>query len=228
MIFTLTQPPDTLMSTHTPKLQLALDMLGQRQVLAILEKTAEYVDIIEIGTPLLKYQGISILRSIRQQYPDKTLFVDTKTMDVGQYEADFCFGAGADMVSVLGVADDNTIRGAFASARAHSRKVMVDLIGVPHVAERARLLDTLGVDYLGIHSGIDQQQRGKTPLQALREVSACVHTPLSVAGGISPATLPELLRYRPAIVVIGGAITQAQQPGAIAQAIREILNVCTA
>lgn len=213
---------------NRPKLQLALDMLDQRQAFSILEKTAEYVDIIEIGTPLLKYQGITILHSIRQRYPDKTLFVDTKTMDVGQYEADFCFEAGADMVSVLGVADDNTIRGAFASARAHSGKVMVDLIGVPHVVERARFLDTLGVDYLGIHSGIDQQQRGKTPLQELREVSASVNTPLSVAGGINPATLPELLQYNPGIVVIGGAITQAQQPGAVAQAVREILNVCTA
>jgi 3-hexulose-6-phosphate synthase len=213
---------------NRPKLQLALDMLDQRQALAILEKTAEYIDIIEVGTPLLKYQGISIVHTIRQQYPDKTLLVDTKTMDVGQYEADFCFAAGADMVSVLGVADDNTIRGAFASARAHSGKVMVDLIGVPRVVERARFLDTLGVDYLGIHSGIDQQQRGKTPLQELREVSASVHTPLSVAGGINPATLPELLRYNPGIVVIGGAITQAQQPGAMAQAVREMLDACTA
>ena len=49
----------------------------------------------------------------------------------GELEADIAFKAGADLVSVLGSADDSTIAGAVKAARAHNKGIVVDLIGVP-------------------------------------------------------------------------------------------------
>ncbi len=209
---------------NTTKLQLALDMLDIDEAIDVLGRTGEYIDIIEIGTPFLKYQGIGALKTIRKQYPNKMVFVDTKTMDVGKYEADFCFAEGADMVSVLAVADDETIYSALESARNNRKMVIVDLIGTKNILERARFLDGLGVDYLGVHSGIDQQNKGKTPLEELRLLSSEVGTPLSVAGGIDLGSIDGILQEKPEIVVVGGAITQADDPGAVAAEMRRRID----
>ena len=42
---------------------------------------------------------------------------DLKIMDAGEHEANLAFNAGADIVTVLGVAHDETIRGVVRAAR---------------------------------------------------------------------------------------------------------------
>jgi len=99
------------------KLQLALDMLSTEEALKLVKETAEHIDIIEIGTPLIKHEGVKLIRVMREKFPDKTILVDLKTMDVGEYESNFCFEAGADIVTVLGVADIDTTRGSIRSCK---------------------------------------------------------------------------------------------------------------
>lgn len=207
------------------RLQLALDMLSSEAALAVAKTVEQYVDIIEVGTPLLKHEGISVVRLLRKNFPDKTLLVDLKTMDVGKYEADFAFAAGADMVTVLGVADDSTIAGAAASAAAHGKAVVVDLINVADKPARARHAQSLGVQFVAVHSGIDQQHQGQSPLTDLLAVKEAVTIGVLVAGGIRLETLPEVMRLNPEIVVVGGAITGAADPVAAARAIREAMGV---
>ncbi len=49
------------------------------------------------------------------------VFADLKTMDAGEPEAEIAFEAGADLVSVLGSADDSTIAGAVKAACADDK-----------------------------------------------------------------------------------------------------------
>jgi 3-keto-L-gulonate-6-phosphate decarboxylase len=44
-----------------------------------------------------------------------------------------------------------------------------------------------------------------------------------VAGGINPQILPDLLAYRPAIVIVGGFITNHPEPRQAALQIKELL-----
>jgi 3-keto-L-gulonate-6-phosphate decarboxylase len=85
------------------------------------------------------------------------LVADMKTMDAGSYEAALAFEAGADVVTVLGCADDETVRGAVREANRAGRFVAADLIAVPNQVQRAQQLEQLGVHYIGIHTGLDQQ-----------------------------------------------------------------------
>jgi 3-hexulose-6-phosphate synthase len=39
------------------KLQLAIDLLSVPDALSLLHKVAPYVDVIELGTPLIKQEG---------------------------------------------------------------------------------------------------------------------------------------------------------------------------
>lgn len=206
------------------QLQLALDMLTTEEAINIAVATEAAVDIIEIGTPLLKHEGVGVLRAMRERFPDKQILVDLKTMDVGKYEADFSFENGADIVTVLGVADDATIQGAISSARSHGKKVLVDLINVTDKVDRARQSLEWGADYIGIHSGIDQQSRGETPLNDLRMLSESLSVPIAVAGGIGMDIIDQIVDSRPQVVVVGGAITQAADPGSEAMALKKRLG----
>lgn len=201
------------------KLQLALDVLKSNEAIDLATQTRDYIDIIEIGTPLIKHEGISLIKKMKELFPEKEILVDLKTMDVGAYEADFCFDAGADIVTVLGVADIDTIHGSIKSAQTHNKKVMVDFINVNNKVELAEQVKKLGANYVGIHSGIDQQNKGHSPLGDLKEVSQHVDIPLVVAGGININSLDDIAEASPSVVVVGGAITGAQNPQEAAQEI---------
>jgi hypothetical protein len=112
-----------------------MDVLTTADALALAGKVAEHVDIIELGTPLIKAEGMRAVTAIKEAHPDKIVFADLKTMDAGELEADIAFTAGADLVTVLGTAGDSTIVGAVKAATKHGKGVVVDLIGVAAFTE---------------------------------------------------------------------------------------------
>jgi 3-hexulose-6-phosphate synthase len=206
------------------KLQIALDMLDSDDAIWLAEMTEAFVDIIEIGTPLIKHEGIKVLCKLRKRFADKMILVDLKTMDVGEYEADFCFENGADIVTVLGVADAGTIMGAVKSAKKHKRSVAIDLINVVDKAKKAVEAEELGCDYIAVHTGIDQQLQNQSPLADLKIISKAVKTPIMVAGGIKLETIDLIVDQQPAVVVVGGAITSANDPAFVADKLKQRMN----
>lgn len=201
------------------QLQLALDTLPLESVPTLLAAVLPYVDIVEIGTPMIKRYGIDAVRQVRALALGKRIVADTKTMDAGAWEAALAFDAGADMMTVLACASDATLRAAIDVARARNKHVVADLIGVLDKPARANQLAALGVDYIGIHTGSDDQAHGANPLADLAAIAQAVSTPLVVAGGISAKTIGAVLAYKPAIAIVGSAITQANDP---ARAMREL------
>ena len=139
------------------RLQFAMDTLSTESALDLAAKAAPYVDILELGTPLIKSEGLAAITAVKAAHPDKTVFADLKTMDAGELEADIAFTAGADLVTVLGVAGDSTIAGAVAAATKHGKGVVVDLIGVSDKAARAREVVALGAVFVEMHAGLDEQ-----------------------------------------------------------------------
>lgn len=111
------------------KLQIALDG-DLAAALDVLAQVHPFVDIAEIGTPLVFREGMRAVRRIRPAYPQLTLVADLKIMDAGRAEADIAFGAGADRVTVMALASDATITGALTSARSHNKRVMIDMMQV--------------------------------------------------------------------------------------------------
>jgi len=217
------------------KLQLALDFPSLAEALALLDRVADLVDIVEAGTPLILKEGIRAVAEIKKRYPRATVLADLKIMDAGELEAGIGFDAGADIVTVLGASETVTVDRACAAARAASsvgsapRQVMVDLIAVPDVARRAAELAAARPDYLCCHAAYDVQGRGGDPLAdlaRLRGASAAgaFQARLAVAGGITAARVPALLPYQPEVVVVGGAVSRAPDPRAAALAIRVALN----
>lgn len=192
-------------------LQVALDLLNEHRALAIAKDSVKGgADWLEAGTPLIKSEGMEVVRKLKELFPKKTLVADMKTMDTGAFETEMAAKAGADIVCILAASDESTIIDALKSARKYGTKIMADLIGVEDKVKRSKELEKLGVDYLCMHVGIDEQMIGKKPVEILSSVVKNTDIPLAVAGGINSETASDVVRAGASIVIVGGAITKAK------------------
>ena len=195
-----------------PILQLALDLLNAHRVLSIAEASIKGgADWIEAGTPLIKSEGMEIVRKLKQTFPDKTLVADMKTMDTGALETEMAAKAGADVVCILAASDDSTILDALKSARKYGTKIMVDLIGIKDKVKRAKELEKLSVDYLCMHVGIDEQMTGKKPIDVLSSLVKTTEIPIAVAGGLNSETAADVVKAGANIIIIGGSDNKSQR-----------------
>lgn len=202
------------------KLQVALDLLSTKDALALLEKVAEHVDIIELGTPLIKQEGLTVVTAVKSAYPNKIVFADMKTMDAGALEADIAFKAGADLVSVLAVAADSTIAGAVEAATKHSKGIVADVIGVADKAKRVKELKALGVHSVELHAGLDEQAQAGYSIDKLLEAGRGADIPFAVAGGVNLERIGQVEDAGASVAVAGAAIYGAKDPAEAAKALR--------
>ncbi|GAA4672396.1 3-hexulose-6-phosphate synthase [Frondihabitans cladoniiphilus] len=202
------------------KLQFAMDTLTTEAALELAAAAAPHVDIIELGTPLIKSAGLSAITAIKAAHPDKIVFADLKTMDAGELEADIAFSAGADLVTVLGVAGDSTIVGAVAAAKKHGKGIVVDLIGVPDKAKRAAEVVALGAEFVEMHAGLDEQAEEGFTFDTLLDDGKKSGVPFSVAGGVKVGTIASVQQSGAQVAVAGAAIYGAPDVGAAAAELR--------
>ena len=208
-------------------LQLAIDTTTIDDALQLVESAYPFFDIAEIGTPLLIEQGLAALETIRGRFPDKQYLADTKIADAGHLEASSAFRRGADFVTVLGLSDDKTIRGALKAAEEHGGHVMIDMIHVTDLLGRARHLEQLGVHVICPHTAHDVQGRGTDPLVDLRNVRGVVQCPLAIAGGINLDNVQSALDMGADIIVVGGGIATAPDSRRAAKQIKRIIEAAT-
>jgi 3-hexulose-6-phosphate synthase len=192
------------------KIQLALDLLDRNDALEAVRAAAPFVDIVEIGTSLLKLTGIGIVPEIRAICPGKKIFLDMKIIDGPEREATLMARCGADMYSMLAVATDIAVRKVLRIAAENGADVVFDMQSAPNPQARARELKTLGARWLCVHKNADC---GDDLAQAFREyLDVKNDTGLSVAlaGGINLTSAQEIKhRLNPDVVIIGGAILNA-------------------
>ena len=208
--------------------QMALDSLDFDATVALATKVAPHVDILEIGTPCIKHNGIELLKTLRAKFPNNKILVDLKTMDAGFYEAEPFYKAGADICTVLGTADIGTIKGVIDVANKYGKMAQVDLINVTDKKARTLEVAKLGAHIIGVHTGLDQQAAGQTPFNDLAMITALnTGAKVSVAGGVKAATVRQVVDAGADIVVAGAAIYGAADPAASAAEITALARGTT-
>ena len=207
------------------KLQIALDYLSIDDALDTLAEVARFVDIAEIGTPLLMSCGAEAVRRVRKAFPALEVFADAKIVDGGEVEAEMLYRSGADFVSVMGVTNDATIMGVARAARAAGRRFMADMMLVGDVAERARELVEMGAGILCVHTAYDVRDARASPLSELRALKLFYgKAALAIAGGINAKNIADASRARADIAVVGGAITASPDRAASAETLRKLME----
>jgi len=208
-----------------PVLQVALDMMQLERALAIAADAVEGgVDWLEVGTPLIKSEGANAIRALKKAFPDNVVVADMKTMDTGALETEIASKAGADVVCILGAADDDTIKDAVRAARNYNCDVMVDLIGVADAVKRAKEAESFGAGLLCMHVGIDQQMQGGSPVDLVRQVAEAVTIPVAAAGGLNSETVAPAIENGAMVCIVGGAITKAEDVRAATSTIKAAIR----
>jgi len=174
------------MRLDRPVLQVALDFENlSRALLAAREAVAGGADWVEAGTPLIKSEGLDAVRELKKAFPDHRIVADLKVMDTGAFEVEIAAKAGADIVTILGAADDDTIADGVRGGELYGAEVVVDLLGVPDPIARTKRVAELGAAAVCWHIGIDMQMQGRTPFDVLTDLAKASPIPVAVAGGLN-------------------------------------------
>ncbi|MFC9777078.1 3-hexulose-6-phosphate synthase [Paenibacillus chitinolyticus] len=207
------------------ELQLALDLVNIPEGIELVKELEPYIDIVEIGTPVIINEGLRAVKEMKRAFPNLKVLADLKIMDAAGYEVMKASEAGADIITILGAAEDMSIKGAVEEARKQNKKVLVDMISVKNLEERAKEVDAFGVDYICVHTGYDLQAVGKNSFEDLQTIKGAVkRAKTAIAGGIKLSTLPEVIKAQPDLVIVGGGITGQDDRKAAAAEMQKLIK----
>ncbi len=205
------------------KLQVALDLFDTQSALDVLKQVAEFVDIIELGSPLMICEGCHSIPVVKSSYPDKIVFADIKVMDGGPVLPSLPYKAGADMASVMAVSDNATVEGAVKCAREYNKLILVDMCSVKDLAARGAEVAQFKPDFLCIHVGSDIQASGIDPLAQLEKI-ADIPCAKAVAGGINMTNFEAACQSPADVIIVGSGLYKQPNLRETAKKMYETLN----
>lgn len=207
------------------KLQLALDLVDIKGAIEVVKEVGEYIDVVEIGTPVIINEGLKAVKEVKAAFPNLTVLADLKIMDAAGYEVSQAAAAGADIITILATSEDESIKGAVAEAKKQGKEILVDMIAVKDLEARAKEVDEFGVDYVCVHTGYDLQAVGKNSFEDLSIIKKVVkNAKTAIAGGIKLDTLPEVINQHPDLIIVGGGITSEKDKKAAARKMHELIK----
>jgi len=207
------------------ELQLALDLVNIPEAIEVVKEVEEYIDIVEIGTPVVINEGLRAVKEVKAAFPNLKVLADLKIMDAAGYEVMKASEAGADIITILGAAEDMSIKGAVEEAKAQGNKILVDMIGIKDIKSRAKELDELGVDYICVHTGSELQAIGQNSFEDLMTIKNVVkNAKTAIAGGIKLDTLPEVVELNPDLIIVGGGIANQDDKAAAAAKMKQMIQ----
>jgi 3-keto-L-gulonate-6-phosphate decarboxylase len=206
--------------------QISVDVATIEQGLGVAAAAlAGGVTIVEMGTPLLKNQGVSnVVPAFRRKFPEALLLADMKTMDGGGFEARAVYQGGANIIDFLALAGVDTakaicaVRDEFRRAGPELPRLVFADIMVPHQGAAAQAADVArrtleaGVDGVGIHLQADARRADRTLIDKdyLGDVARAVFArigkaaPVQVVGGLNIAQAKRLAAAGLRAFVISG------------------------
>ena len=187
------------------------------------------VDIVEMGTPLLKNEGVAnVVPAFRKQFPKALLLADMKTMDGGASEARGVYAGGGNIVDFLALAGVDTAKAVCAvrdefrrSGSELPRLAFADIL-VPHQGPAAqatevalRMLEA-GVDAVGVHLQSDARRVNPKLIESdyLGEMARAIFdkvgkaAPVQVVGGLHATQAKKLAHAGLRAFVISGNLGQ--------------------
>lgn len=197
------------------KIQLAIDRVPLEKAVAIARACGPFVEIVEVGTSLIKDFGISCVSAVRQACPGTAVLADIKTIDEGEYEFRAAYRGGADIATVMGAASPATVEACRKVANEAGRDYMIDLLEVspPKLRELRQFSDAI----FCVHLPADKKGEGLSQLieRACGELRGAER--LAVAGGVTLEALGQIKAAGFEIAIVGGAIARAAEPAAAAR-----------
>jgi len=205
------------------QLQISYDFTNLSKALDVAEKTAQFADILEIGTPLLLVEGINAIESFKAAFPEKAILADAKIVDRVTETIPILAKAGATYITVLYGTSNKVIQKAVSIAHEHRAKIVLDLIDAETMGQAARDAETLNVDHILFHYPHEMDEL-YSHLDQWESVRGNTSLPIFVSGRISKERLAEITKLKPQGIVVGEAITMAVNPKKAAEEFKNSIS----
>lgn len=210
---------------NSPFLQVALDIVSIDHLEKVLKQIPKETKVLlEAGTPLIKKFGISIVDKIREYNPNSYVIADMKTLDVGWLEVIIAAEASANAVAISGLASVETIESSLKEGKQRDIDIILDCMNVDNPKG---LIDSLSrnPEIILFHRGIDQENNVDHPWEIIQDIKASYPESLiAVAGGLNLVTSQRALNNGADIIIVGRAITQAEDISAVTENFLQLLQ----
>lgn len=204
------------------KLQISFDFTNLNKALEIAKKVEPLADILEIGSTLIYIHGINAVKKFKETFPKKELFADIKLVNRVEPTIKEFAAAGATTISVLAGTTNNVIQNATKIAHENKSNIALDLIDTASVGQSAMDSQALDIDKIIFHSSYESHNLEKL-LEEWENVSGNTKTPIFIAGSITKENVKKVIELKPYGIIIGGSITQAENPYAAAKFFKNLL-----
>ncbi len=204
------------------KLHFTYNLADLNQALSIAEQTAEFADILGIGSLLLYKEGINAIKTFNKKFPNKDIFVEAHIIEKADEAVKMMAESGAKYISVLAGTLNSIIKKAVNAAQQFDAKIALDLLDAAAAGQSALDAKTLGVDLLILHR---PPQATSTDLEAeWRNVHDNTKLPLFITGKIDDSDIKQILELKPNGIMIGSAVTKADNPAKMAHHFRSLIS----
>ncbi|MFT8917838.1 MAG: orotidine 5'-phosphate decarboxylase / HUMPS family protein [Oenococcus sp.] len=206
------------------KLQVAIDRKPLNETIALAKALDPVVDIVEIGTSVIKDFGFVALKDLKSQLHHAQLLLDIKTNDEGDYEFKAGFDAKADILTVMGAMDHATLSKTYQVAQDRKKDMFIDLMAMSE-QQIAQITDFHQAIF-GLHHSHDSSQNfaPTDSVAAFHEQFPSIKR-VAVAGGINLTSAKALAAQGlTEIVIVGGAIAGSDDPLASAKEFMEVIK----
>lgn len=205
------------------KLQVAIDRVSLTTAVQLARKLDGIADIVEFGTSIIKDYGFYEIKAANVNLKHSLLLLDTKTNDEGQYEFEQGFKAGADILTVMGTADPETLASVYEIAEQKNREVLIDLMGMSNnsILEIAKFPNAI----YNLHNSHDAGKNANllNLVSDFRKKFPTIKN-IAVAGSIDLEQAKKLaVQNEVQEVIVGSKIVQSNNPINEASKFKEII-----
>lgn len=206
------------------KLQVAIDRVSLDYAIKMARCLDPIVDIIEMGTSLIKDYGCNSLKKSKIGLKHAELLLDTKTIDEGKYEFEKGFEVGADILTVMGASSLGTLNATYQVAQNSQKQMLIDLMEVSDgkLAQITQFDDAV----YGLHHSKDRGDSFNATdsvAEFHRKFPNVKH--INIAGGINLEQAKGLREQGIAeSVVVGGGIMKSDDPVVAAKEFMKVIK----
>lgn len=205
------------------KLHITYNVPDLTQAITLAEQTAEYADILGVGSLLLFREGVRAIKTFKASFPDKDIFAEARLTEKAPEAVNMMANAGASYISILAGAYTSTIKKAVDAAKSSDVKIALDLLDAQSIGQTALDAKTLGVHVLILHR-TPSGPRDIAELEAeWHNVRENTNVPIFITGKITEDQIESIIALKPHGLMVGTAITKADHPAKVAHAFKTLI-----
>ncbi|SCB90688.1 orotidine 5'-phosphate decarboxylase / HUMPS family protein [Weissella bombi] len=206
------------------KLQVAIDRVPLDKALNLAQELDGIVDIIELGTSIVKDYGLEALKKADFKLEKSQLLIDLKTIDEGEYEFVKGYETSANILTVMGASSLGTLKKTYEIAQDTGKDIFIDLMEIDD--QKVNEISNMPNAIYGLHHSKDATTtfNAVDTIQAFHESHPEIKK-IAVAGGVDLDQAKKISNQGIAdVIIVGGKIAGSSDPISSAKEFMEAIQ----